>query len=158
VDRKDWEAVRSCYHDGALDMHGPFNGSADELVEWMKQKHKGVRSSLHVLTNITINVADDFLRARTESYCLSFKEVESAAEDAFLKESESHSSARRTVACRYIDDFEFRASRGWRIANRIVAFEWVRREDISAYLPLNSNWTLARRDKADAFYASTPRR
>ena len=32
VDRHDWELVRSCYHDGAHDNHGPFDGPIEEYV------------------------------------------------------------------------------------------------------------------------------
>jgi len=153
VDRKDWEQVRACYHDDAVDSHGQFVGSPDEMVTWMQGNHVHVTSSMHVLTNVSIRLSDDGRLARVESYCLSMKAVSSAADDPFLGASGGQGLARRTVACRYIDTFEDRPGVGWRILRRQVAFDWVRREPDELYLPLDPNWTVSRRDRSDPLYA-----
>lgn len=152
VDRRDWELVRRCYHDDARDSHGAFIGSVDALIDWMREKHATVTSSMHVLSNITIQLAEDRRSARTESYCLSHREVAAAKDDAFLGDSQGAGPARRTVACRYIDDFAFEPEAGWRIKARSVAFEWVRREEAQSFVPLDAAWTASRRDRSDQFY------
>ncbi len=153
VDRKDWDQVRGCYHDDALDSHGQFVGSPDELVSWLQGNHVHVTSSMHMLTNVSMRFSDDGRLARVESYCLSLKEVSSAAADPFLGASGTEGRARRTVASRFIDTFEDRPGVGWRILNRHVAFDWVRRESDELYLPLDPTWTVSRRDRTDLLYA-----
>jgi hypothetical protein len=32
IDRMDWDLVRSCYHPGATDDHGPFRGSVEQFI------------------------------------------------------------------------------------------------------------------------------
>jgi hypothetical protein len=154
VDRKDWDVVRACYHDDAYDSHGAFGGSADELVAWMKTTHQHVSSSMHVLTNIKITIADNFRTARTESYCLSYKQTDSAEDDAFLSGTGLAGPVRRTVACRFIDDFELRSSVGWRIVRRIVVIEWTRRDESHLFMQPNPEWVAPRRDHKDPFYLS----
>lgn len=156
VDRKDWDQVRACYHDDATDSHGEFVGSPDELVAWLTKNHAHVTSSMHMLTNISIRFSDDAPLARVESYVLSFKEVTSARDDVFLADSGGEGRARRSVAARYIDTFEDRPEIGWRIADRAVAFEWVRREPDEFYLPLQPNWNRSQRDRSDLIFAPFP--
>src|SRR4051812_2291046 len=60
VDRRDWEMVRSCYHDDAVDNHGAFVGGPDAMVEWLQDRHRtAVLTSMHMLTNVSIRFADD---------------------------------------------------------------------------------------------------
>ncbi len=153
VDRKDWRQVRACYHDDALDSHGQFAGPPDELVTWLRRNHVHVTSSMHVLTNVSMRFSADGRLARVESYCLSLKEVASAADDPFLGASGAEGKARRTVASRYIDTFEDRPGVGWRILSRHVAFDWVRREPDELYLVLDPSWTVSRRDRSDLLHA-----
>jgi hypothetical protein len=158
VDRRDWEQVRSCYHDDAIDSHGQFTGSPDELVCWLQDNHVHVTSSMHMLTNVSIRFDEDDARlAGSESYCLSLKEVSSAADDPFLGATGGVGRARRTVACRYIDTFEDRPGVGWRILARQVTFEWVRCEPDEPYRPLDPNWVVSRRDRSDLLYTPLTR-
>ncbi|MBY8858689.1 nuclear transport factor 2 family protein [Nocardia sp. CA2R105] len=152
VDRREWEQVRACYHDDAVDSHGNFVGAPDDLVAWLTGNHETVTSSMHMLTNISITLSADRRSARVESYCLSLKEVSSAANDPFLSRNGADGVARRTVASRFVDVFEDRPRVGWRIARRFVAFDWVRRETDELYLPLDPKWTPSRRDRTDVLF------
>ncbi|UKA60422.1 nuclear transport factor 2 family protein [Arthrobacter sp. FW306-2-2C-D06B] len=154
LDRKDWDLVRRCYHENAHDSHGTFSGSVDEMLTWMHGNHEHVTSSLHVLTNVSVWLADDGKSARSESYCLSMKRVESAKRDAFMGSAASDEPVHRTVACRYIDDFDNLDGNGWRIRNRVVAIEWTRRDDSQSFLPLDESWVVSRRDRKDVVYAT----
>ena len=155
VDRKEWDQVLSCYHDDAYEAHGQFNGSPEGFVDWLKTNHEHVRSSMHVLSNVSIHITNDDPRlARVESYCLSNKTVASAKDDTFFGEGGAEETLRRTVAVRYIDTFEDRPGVGWRILARRVAFEWVRREPNEHYLPLSPAMDNARRDRTDLLFST----
>ncbi|MEU2005062.1 nuclear transport factor 2 family protein [Rhodococcus sp. NPDC019627] len=157
VDRKNWDLVRQCYHDDATDSHGAFNGTVPDLLQWMRDSHQHVSSSFHVLTNVRVMLTDDLQTAHTESYCMSFKEVSPGGFDAYATSATSLSrSARRTVACRYVDHFEDRPGVGWRITSRVVAIDWIRRDDGEMFLPIDPSWTRSQRDRSDAFYAEVP--
>lgn len=150
IDRRDWATVRACYHDNALDSHGAFVGGADELVEWLRRRHEFVLSSRHLLTNVSIRFSDDRRHARAESYCLSQQIVNPANGDPFAGEGDS--PVFMTVACRYVDTLEDRPATGWRIRRRDVVFDWTRRENTDAFLPLDPMWTQSRRDRTDLIY------
>ena len=128
VDRKDWRQVRACYHDDALDSHGQFAGPPDELVTWLRRNHVHVTSSMHVLTNVSMRFSADGRLARVESYCLSLKEVASAADDPFLGASGAGGEGLQDGRLTIYRHVRGSARVGWRILSRHVAFDWVRRE------------------------------
>ena len=159
VDRRDWQRVLSCYHPDAHDSHGMFAGTPAELVEWMKGNHEHVSSCMHVMTNVRIEVStEDPSLARTESYCLSHKIVSSAAHDPFLSASGVEGAIHRTIACRFVDTFEYRPATGWRILNRTVVFEWARIDPSEVFVAMDPNLRYSRRDQDDALYAPLTRR
>ncbi len=154
VDRRDWAKVRSCYHQGATDSHGAFAGGPDEFVEWLRRRHEHVLSSMHVLTNVSVQFPGDCRLARAESYCISMQIVEPAAGDPFAGDGDR--PVFTTVASRYVDTFENLPAAGWRIRQRQVVFDWMRREGTADFVPLDPSWTLSRRDRDDPLYAPWP--
>lgn len=153
VDRKDWDLVLSCYHDDAVDDHAQTRGTPREFVEWMKPNHEFVLTSMHVLTNVSIRISDEDPRfARVETYFLSQKTVTSAKDDTFFKDVGGDEPLRRTVAGRYVDTFENREGVGWRIAQRVLAIEWVRQEPNDNYFSMEEGMSKARRDEQDPLY------
>jgi SnoaL-like domain len=153
LDRRDWVGLRSCYHDVAVDSHGAFRGTADELVTWLRKRHEHVLSSMHVLSNISVQLADDRTSARVESYCLSLQVVDASSGDPFA--GTGAQPVFMTVGCRYVDDFMVLPEVGWRISARAVAFEWMRREGMETFMPLDPAWLASRRDLADVLYSET---
>lgn len=139
VDRKDFELMRSAYHDDAYDDHGVYKGDADGLIEWVRNRHAEIDQSLHFLGNVS--VALDGERAKVETYCTVHQRVC----------GEGASPMRVELGCRYLDLFEDRGA-GWRIAERVVAFEWWRERDCSDELPLGPEWTRSLRSSDDALY------
>lgn len=150
VDRRDWQQVRDCYHDDAVDSHGAFVGDPDSLVSWLEERHLSVLSSMHLLTNVTIEVSKDLRSATSESYCLSLQVVDPQHGDAFA--GTGNEPVSMTVAARFLDVFDKSVGAGWRIRRRVVAYEWVRRADMSSFVPLDPSWVASRRDNADALY------
>ncbi len=155
VDRRDWEQVRRCYHEEAVDQHGAFVGDRDGLVEWLKRRHAtSVKSSVHQLTNVSVRFNDDGHLARVESYCLSMQVVVPAAGDPFAGKSDKQVFT--TVMSRYVDTFEHRDPNGWRILRRDCVFDWMRRTGTDDFIPIDPSWTLARRDSRDLLYGDWP--
>jgi hypothetical protein len=152
VDRKQYDLLRSCYHDDAFDSHGPYAGDADGFVAWVRNRHRNVLSSMHFLGNVSIRFSDDERRARTETYCLTYQHVAAGSDDPFSTEG-SDGGSWLTIAARYVDTFELRPDTGWKILVRNVVYEWVRREDAAAYVPLDPAWTVSRRESSDLLFS-----
>jgi hypothetical protein len=115
VDRRNWELMRSAFHDDAIDEHGEVDGTADDLVEFARLRHERILQSMHSLTNISVLAASaDGDRAWVECYC-TVHQVMSRGDD--------RSPATLSIGCRYVDLFERRDE--WRIARRHVRYDWV---------------------------------
>jgi len=120
VDRKRFDLVRACYHPDATDDHGVFTGGIDAFIDYMTLGLQGYERTMHVLSNVRIEVDGD--HARAESYAIAFHRV--AARGS--KPDRDH-----VVAFRFLDDFERRDGR-WAIAQRVLAFEWTRTDPVPA--------------------------
>ena len=69
VDRLDFESIRSAFHDDAIDRHGVYEGGVDGLVEWIRERHRAIPFSMHLVANMLIEFADRDT-AIAETYCL----------------------------------------------------------------------------------------
>jgi SnoaL-like domain len=112
IDRRDAELVRSCYHEDATDSHGRFHGTRDEFVDWVIPNLGRYASTSHYLMNMLIEVEGD--GALSETYATAYH----AAAD------EADTRGNYVVGFRYIDRFARRQGE-WRIAERVVALDWV---------------------------------
>src|SRR5882757_6274672 len=61
-DRSDAELARACYHAGATERHGVFDGLAAEFIDVVS-----IKSMQHVVTNILVEFSDE-AHAFVESY------------------------------------------------------------------------------------------
>jgi ketosteroid isomerase-like protein len=118
-DRKDFDLMRSAYHEDAIDNHGPFNGPVKTYFEWADQHHERYDMLMHIMGNPHIEVEKDV--AFAETYCLLLQRMK--AEKTYNSEVALHI----TIACRYVDRFEKRDG-AWKIAVRNVVYEWVKKE------------------------------
>ena len=57
VDRLDFELMRSVFHPDAIDNHGAFKGGVEELVAWIRERHRNITFSAHRLGNMLIEFA-----------------------------------------------------------------------------------------------------
>lgn len=113
VDRADEAALRSAYWPDATDRHGPYQGDADGFVVWAMTALRQAERSIHRITNVLI-AFDDADTARVES-CF----------DARQRQPDPAGRMRQwDLAGRYLDRFERRGG-AWRIANRLVVYDWV---------------------------------
>lgn len=154
VDRRAWDQIRDCYHQGAVDAHGAYVGDADGLIAWLSKRHDHVLTSTHVVTNVSVAFDADHRFARVESYCMSMQLVDPSSGDPFAGVGDK--PVFMTVMSRYVDTFEFRAQGGWRILRRDCVFDWMRRQDTADFIDIDPSWTLARRDSGDLLFAPLP--
>lgn len=114
IDRKDWALFRSAYHDDAHDDHGVYRGDPDGLVSWLKVRHENIAQSMHFIGNCWIDLDAD--KASGEVYCIVIQRSGDTKDGA--------AGSRTTIGCRYLDRYE-RRDGIWRIANRLVVYEWI---------------------------------
>jgi 3-phenylpropionate/cinnamic acid dioxygenase small subunit len=140
VDRLDYDGIRACYFDDAIDNHAAYTGTAAGLVDDIRERHRSIDSAQHFVTNVLVDFAGDDV-AHVESYCL-----------AFLRQARSEGSTTQETAvsrCRYVDRFERRAGR-WAIADRVVVFDETQRVQVEDLLP--TGWITSQRDSSDPVY------
>lgn len=147
VDRADWEMMRSAFHDDAVDDHGSADGSADDLVEWTRQRHAGgVVQSMHAITNVGF-LSESPDAVRTECYCTVRQTIERPGKSA----------VHLSIGCRYIDTFTKRDE--WRIAHRVVRYDWVHRVGVEQdFLPTSPELATSPRNRSDPIYLAAPPR
>lgn len=118
VDRRDWNLVRSCFHDDALDLHGEFKGDSEAFIEWVSKRHENVPFSMHYLLNCLIDFETDAF-AKVETYFWAIQRRESPTDEPDAQAMDFE------VFGRYVDRFECREG-GWRIAYRRVVYDSTR--------------------------------
>jgi hypothetical protein len=123
VDRRQYDLIRSCYHDDAMDSHGIWSGNVDDFIRYVAENLPRYENTLHFIGNIGIEINGD--RARTEAYTLAFHRLAPSGE---------RPARDYVVALRYVDDFERRKDE-WRIANRVCVYEFTRTD------PVPPGWT-----------------
>ena len=153
LDRKNFELVRSAYHDDAIDDHGGYCGDIPGLIAWMRDRHRSVEQCMHAITNTTIERSGS--EAVAESYCISYQrhypDGAGGAEDPDLVHPDRDREQIMAVV-RFIDRLE-RRDVGWRIAYRKVAFEAAWTELVTAQFPPDG-WTRHRRDERDVLWST----
>jgi hypothetical protein len=114
LDRHDVEILRSVYHDGGIDHHGPFTGDADVFVPWADDLLASEWDAhLHVLDVNHVDIDGD--EAHTETY-------------VFFSQRRRDSAVVDIGAGRYIDRLE-RRNGDWRVIFRELVIEWMGRAE-----------------------------
>lgn len=112
VDRGDEAALRSAYWPDAVDNHGRYSGPVEGFFQWAMSGIRPESRNIHQVSNVLIEFNDDST-AVAESYFHA------------LQRSVGKTSVRQVLlAGRYCDLFRKRDGE-WRIAERVVAFDWV---------------------------------
>jgi hypothetical protein len=117
-DRADAELAHSCYHTGATERHGSFEGLAKEFIDVVSYTRprpgSPVIGMFHFVGNVTIDF-DGADKAFVESYHV-----------AWVKRVEDGKDIDVAVGGRYLDRFERRGH--WAIVHREVIFDWTRKD------------------------------
>ncbi len=113
-DRGDAELAHGCYHPGATERHGMFDGEATEFIDVVSftkpRPGSPIGGMMHVVTNILADFEDDD-RAFVESYHVAWVQMTDGTD--------------AVIGGRYLDRFERREGR-WAIVHRDVIFDWSR--------------------------------
>jgi hypothetical protein len=118
IDRADEATLRSSYWPDATDCHGSYNGPVEGFFQWALSVFKTGARNIHQVGNILITFKGD-TRAAVESYFL-----------ALQRGPDRNGVARQyMMAGRYCDLFEKRSGE-WRVARRVVAFDWVEEQPV----------------------------
>jgi hypothetical protein len=152
VDRKNWDQVRAAYHPDAHDDHGNYKGDIDGFIESLVLRHATVETSMHVISNVTIEFAGPD-SALVETYFITHQRISPAAGDARLAYLRGapfrpDEAVETEVVGRYVDHMT-RRDGAWRIQRRTVVFEVSRGQPAPADGGLLSHWALSRRDGND---------
>ena len=109
----DFDLIRSCYHDDAIENHGWYLGGIDGFMSFLRERMSGDQPCTHFLGNQLIDIDGDV--AYAETYCLALIRVG----------CNNGEPLDRMHDVRYCDRFE-RRDGSWRIAHRVVAYgpEW----------------------------------
>jgi hypothetical protein len=146
VDRLDAELVRACYHPGAIDSHGNFEGPVEEFVPWALKMAGRYSMTMHFLGTILIELDDvDPDLATSETYAIAYHRLEGG--------KPHHNVA---AGFRYVDRFERRSVDGgaaeWRIGARVAVSEWLRKDPPEGWWPIGDEFLTGERGPGDAVH------
>lgn len=140
IDRRDFDLLKSCYHEDAIDDHGSgeYVGGLDGFIEYCITGTMNFVSTTHLTGNQLVEVKGD--TAWAEHYGRAYHRV--ANPDGTLKD----------LVCntRWVDRFE-RRNGEWKIAKRVIVVDSERVD------PVDEGWTdpaqlRGARDKTDPSY------
>jgi len=157
IDRLDYDAIREVFHADAVDNHGLFTGGVEGLIAWIRERHKSVAMSMHIIANMLIEFTGPD-SAVVETYNLTNQRypAEGKAGLAALAGGASGTAGKGAdlvAFARYVDRFERRNGQ-WKIAERTVVFDNTLMFEIPENGPkFGENWTVGRRNREDYVYA-----
>lgn len=115
-DRSDAELAHRCYHPGATERHGEFDGLASEFIDVVSftrpKPGSPIKGMMHMITNILCDFSDAD-HVFVESYHVAWCQMTDGTD--------------AEIGGRYLDRFERRDGR-WAITHRDVIFDWSRME------------------------------
>jgi hypothetical protein len=112
TDRRDRALIASCYHPGAFDDHGGYQGDGDGFADWAVETLEMFTATMHFLGNSDIRISGGVVHS--ETYCTAHH----------LFPPNDAGVVKDSIMClRYVDRFELR-NRAWRIANRTCVFDF----------------------------------
>ncbi len=122
IDRFDADLVRSCYHDGAMHLHGGYRGSAAGFIDYAFQWADKVEWWTHWLGQSTIELDGDSAWAETYCLCVTRMRPTEAGAVSLDRLAADTSRVDRFANIRYVDQFE-RRDGVWRIARRKLIYQ-----------------------------------
>ena len=139
VDRLDFSGIRDVFHPDATDMHGAYDGPVDGLIDWIRSRHAAIPFSMHAVSNLLIEFAGPDL-ALVETYVRTTQRYPAEARAALDQLAGGKAGAgdggMDLITCsRYVDRFERREDRRWKIARRTLVADWKQFVPVPADLP-----------------------
>ena len=145
IDRLDQDLVRSAYWPDSTDNHGTYNGNGYEFAAYaIPRLRNAYEATQHVIVNatITFRTPRDATMADAETYVHAYH---------------VHDNTVMQFVGRYVDRFEKRGDE-WRIADRVVVYDWSRIDPIAESMPPEwvARFPHGRRDGSDTSYDRRP--
>jgi hypothetical protein len=141
IDRLDFDLVRSCYWPEGTDDHGGYTGGVDGFIDYVTVALTRFERTNHFLGNCLIDVDPGRTIARAETYCVAYHRL-----------VDTNGRARdMTAGLRYVDRFERRAGE-WRIARRVVAYDWRRTDAVDGEGGFAADYVRGIRSTDDVVY------
>ncbi len=121
VDRRDFELLRSLYHDDARDRHGAmFDGGADAYVAFVRDAVSAYEATVHYVVNMAFEIDGD--TAEGEVHKINYHRTKAPSAHELITGSRS------------LDSYA-RRNGEWRFISRTIVLDWARRRpvDLAAY-------------------------
>jgi SnoaL-like domain len=135
LDRRDWELMKSAFHDDGIDQHGNFIGSPQELVDWARELFNEWDFSVHFLDLNNLEIEGDV--AHSECYVL-------------FTQRRRDGQGLDFGGGRYLDRLERRQGE-WRIAARQTVIDWSARAQTAEFADVASE-QIGTLDRSDPSY------
>lgn len=111
-DRRDAELIKASYWPDATDDHGVFVGSFAEYLAWVVPGAPSIPVTLHTLGQSLIELKGG--TAAVETHITAYHRIDMGAQHRDI-----------VIGGRYLDRMEKRGKE-WRIAHRIMLYDWLR--------------------------------
>jgi SnoaL-like domain len=155
VDRRDWNLLRSCFHEDAVDEHGLSSGNVSQFIESFAMRSGKIPEMMHPNSNILILERDHERReVLVETYCVAWSRVlpgemiPGSFYDTSLIAKESPYARVATIANRYLDLISERDG-DLRFQFRRVIFEWVSVSEVEVDRPFGPGLSTSTRTPED---------
>jgi 3-phenylpropionate/cinnamic acid dioxygenase small subunit len=147
TDRSDAELYAAQFHSDGEDHHGLVNGSVRNIIANL-QKATHLVYSQHSISNVLIELHGDVAH------------VESCVDAAHQARYEDGRLEDEFIRGRYLDRFERRDGGPWKIARRVVVWDWSRVEPsgdtwfdrVRRRPGVDDRFVFGRRDRSDMVY------
>jgi hypothetical protein len=150
TDRGDVELYASCFHEDGTDYHGLANGPVQNILKVLGTSK--LLYTQHAITNVLIDLIDE--TTATSESCFNASHQGRDADGQLWDEE---------IRGRYLDRLERRDGGPWKIAQRVVVWDW------SRMMPSGKTWfdhvrqrpgaddrfVFGRRDREDFVYTRT---
>lgn len=140
LDRRDWELLRSCYHDGATENHGPYNGDVDGFIALAQASLEATATTTHLTGNQLVEIDGDV--AWHEAYCRAYQRMKATADQPEIDWIVNH---------RCFDRMERRDGR-WGIVDRVVIVDTERLDPVMGHTGEGPAWHFGSADTTDPSY------
>lgn len=144
LDRLDVNLVADCYHAEARHDHGMFQGTGHEFARYAVDSIRSMERTLHCMLNTLMDFKTPNYAA-AESYGMALHRVASTGAETGW--------ADHTAFVRYVDHLERRDDRVWKIADRVVVYEWTRVDPVAREWRLEG-FSRGARDRSDPVYTA----
>ena len=152
ADRLDYDAMPGLFHPDAYDDHGPYKGGIEGFIPWMKERHKSITFSMHQMTNVLIEFADDN-NALVECYLALVQRYAPGAGASLSQLTDKPFAKDKYVdlhsRSRYIDRVQKRDG-VWRVLRRTLVQDWKQVIELDS-VPSNSPGALVGSRNQDDF-------